>query len=74
MDLREYLFRKRLKPKDIAANSYVGVQMIRNYVAGRSRISLKTARFIAAATGNEVTVEELLENNPPKKLSSKDSN
>jgi DNA-binding transcriptional regulator YdaS (Cro superfamily) len=60
MDLREYLFRKRIQIKDFS--NVVGYcrQHISDIVNSRRRPSKRLAEAIEQATNNEVTAEELL--------------
>jgi len=60
MDLREYLFRKRITNKDFAKlvrydHSYIG-----EIINGKKKPGKKLARLIEEATNGEVTVDELM--------------
>jgi len=60
MDLREYLFRKRLKVTEFSKNLGASRIHISEIVNGRRVPSRLLAKAIEKETGGEVTVKELL--------------
>lgn len=61
MDLREYLFRKRITVKDFAEKIDYSRTHMSEIVNMKRKPTKKLARAIEKATNGEVTVEELLE-------------
>jgi len=64
MDLREYLFYNRLTIKEFAQVCDYSPEHISGYISGRFRISKKLMKRISEATGNQVTMDELISMNP----------
>lgn len=72
MKLRDYLHQKRyseekLSIKKFAESMELSPSHITNYLHGRTIVSKKVARAIERRTHGEVTAEEVLRDNPPKK-------
>jgi DNA-binding transcriptional regulator YdaS (Cro superfamily) len=60
MDLREYLFRKRMTVTDFSKLIDYSRTHISEIIHGTRRPGKKVARIIEKATNGEVTAEELL--------------
>lgn len=72
MKLRDYLHQKkysqeRLSIKKFAESMELSASHITNYLHGRTIVSKKVARAIERRTQGEVTAQEVLNDNPPKK-------
>ncbi len=62
MDLREYLFRKRMTTKEFAEKLEYSRTHLTLILNGKSRPSKRLAKDIERLTDGEVTVADLLEN------------
>ena len=60
MDLREYLFRKRLSIKEFGEMVYCSRTYISNIVHKKRTPSIRLAKSIEKVTNGEVTAESLL--------------
>jgi len=60
MDLREYLFKKRMSVSDFAKKINFARTYISGIISGANKPSKKLAKIIEEATNGEVTAEELL--------------
>ena len=60
MDLREYLFRKRMKPKEIARKINYNANYVQAIAEGRKRPGKKCAILVEMATNGEVTAHEIM--------------
>lgn len=67
MNLRDYLHFKKIKVTDFAESLELSRSHVMNYLHGRTRVSRKFARAIERKTNGEVTIEEVLKENPTKK-------
>lgn len=59
MDLREYLFRKKIKQADFAKKIGYGRHHIEKIVHQKNYASLRLAKLIQQATNGEVLAEDL---------------
>ena len=66
MDLREYLFRKRISVTDFAKQIDHSRPHLSSIVNGLRQPSPRLARAIEKATSGEVTAKELMENKRKK--------
>ena len=64
MDLREYLYVKRLTINDFAKLCDYSPKHLSGFMSGRLKASRKLLRKIAELTENQVTLEELEKMNP----------
>lgn len=60
MDLREYLFKKRIKVSEFSRTINYDRSYINDIVNGKKFAGKKLAKAISDATDGEVTVEELM--------------
>ncbi len=60
MKLKWYLAKHNLELKDLADKAFITPQYLSSVKNGRLKPSLKTARFICAATNGEVSIDELM--------------
>jgi plasmid maintenance system antidote protein VapI len=60
MDLREYLFRKRLTIRKFAKQIDYSVVTISSVINGKVKAGPKLARYVEKASGGEVTAPELI--------------
>lgn len=65
MDLREYLFRKRMTITAFSKQVNVTRRYLTEIVNGRSKPGPRLAKDITLATQGEVTIDELI---PPKNI------
>lgn len=68
MNLRDYLHFERIKLKDFAQSLDLSLGHLSAYVNGRLRVSKKVARAIEKVTKGKVKIEEVLKDNPKKKI------
>lgn len=61
MNLREYLFKKRITPTDFARAINYHPSYLQAITRGERLPGKKLAKIISDATNGEVTIEELLE-------------
>jgi len=61
MNLREYLFKKRITPTEFARAINYHPSYIQAIERGQKRAGMKLAKIISEATNGEVTVKEVLE-------------
>ncbi len=69
--LRDYLWDNDIQIKAFAESLELTASHLSNYMHGRLRVSKKVARAIERATKGEVTAEDIMKANPPKKSSQK---
>jgi DNA-binding transcriptional regulator YdaS (Cro superfamily) len=60
MRLEEYMKKNNIRALGIARKAKINFSIISRYLNGRRGLSPESAARISAATGGEVTVEELL--------------